>query len=192
MKDFFSLISPDEYKKIIETGANIDKIISKNSFECDNVKELVIMANDIQKNFFISQLRIIKVLNCEEYNKLCLMDPLARNGLNYKTVTQIENYRFNENCIVNDNVLTRRYFILDFNKTITVDGEECTNQIYELDMKSFCILVCEVCTAKQDIEDKLYINEAKKYLDHMERVIERFIEKYFELRELNKEINKRN
>lgn len=191
MKNSFGIISSEEYQRIMKKGANIEKIISKNSFVCDDVEELKTMTNDIQQKFFISQLKIINVLNREAYNKLCSMDLSTRDGLNYKIVTQLGNYRFNENCCIVDNILTRRYFILDFNKTITVDEEECTNQIFEVDMKSFCILICEICSAKQDVEDNLYTNEAKIYLEHMESIIKRFIKKHFELKELKQELYKR-
>jgi hypothetical protein len=51
------------------------------------------------------------------------LDISTRDGLNYKTITQVGNYRFTQVINVNDeSVLTRRYFILDFNNIMTVDG----------------------------------------------------------------------
>lgn len=62
--------------------------------------------------------------------------------------------------------LSRRYFILNFNKTTTIDGKEYETEVFEIDMRSFCILICEICSDKQDIEDNICTQDVRKYLIH--------------------------
>ncbi|KOM98723.1 hypothetical protein ACP49_05350 [Clostridium botulinum] len=69
---------------------------------------------------------------------------------------------------------------MNFNKTIIIEGQEYCEEIYELDIKSFCILICEICSTKQDIENNIDEDDAKKHLDYMEKIIDKFIKGYFE------------
>lgn len=191
MKHKMNILSAEDAIKAINGEKSIIDMAGKNTFECDSIDELTDKCSKMMRKHFISQLRIINVLNRNEYNELCGIDFSTRDGLNYKTVTQIGQYRFNEMCYVDkNNTLKRRYFILNFNKVITIDGREYTTEIFEVDMRSFCILICEICSAKQDIEDNIAVEEAKEYLVHMENIITEFIDKHFELLELDKQLKK--
>ncbi|MDY8094468.1 hypothetical protein UY456_15830 [Paenibacillus polymyxa] len=192
MKNILSLIFADKlFDSLDKSHEELIKLVSKNSKEYDSLEELIDAFNITQKNFFISQLNIINMLGSKEYNQLLSIDISTRNGLNHKTITEVGNYRINQVTDINNkNVLTRRYFILDFNNTITENGYEFTNEIYEIDINSFSILISEISSAKQNIEDNIDNEEALQYLSHMEVVLKRFIDKYHELKEFNLELNK--
>ena len=186
-----NILSAKDAIKAINGEKSIIDMAGKNTFEYDSIDELTDKYSEMMRSHFISQLKIINVFNKNEYDELCGIDFSTRNGLNYKTATQIGEYRFNEMCYVDrNNLLKRRYFILNFNKVITIEGSEYTTEIFEVDMNSFCILICEICSAKQDIEDNIDVEDAKKYLTHMENIVTEFINKYFQLLELDKQLKK--
>ncbi|MFV3010999.1 hypothetical protein ACLD43_01535 [Clostridium botulinum] len=180
MKNSITILNDKNYREIINKEKSIELSMSKNCFEYDNVDEMLKKIEEVQNDFFISQLKIINILNREEYNKICVVDFGSRSGLTHKVVTEIGNYRFTEVCNNVDNILIRRYFIMNFNKTIIIEGQEYCEEIYELDIKSFCILICEICSTKQDIENNIDEDDAKKHLDYMEKIIDKFIKGYFE------------
>ncbi|UZN01375.1 hypothetical protein OL548_33900 (plasmid) [Lysinibacillus sp. MHQ-1] len=78
-------------------------------------------------------------------------------------------------------------FLLDFNK---VDSKDRASKIYELDLYSFYLLISEICSAKQDIENDIENEEAKTYLTHMENVITEFIKNYHNLCRMKEIIKK--
>lgn len=180
MKNSISILSDKDYREIISKEKPIELSISKNCFEYDNIDEMIKKMEEVQNDFFISQLKIVSILNREEYNKICVADLFSRSGLTHKVVTEIGNYRFTEVCNNVDNILIRRYFIMNFNKTIVIEGQEYCEEMYELDVKSFCILICEICSTKQDIEDNIDEKDAKRHLVYMEKIIDKFIEEHFE------------
>ncbi|ACA53723.1 hypothetical protein FDC45_00955 [Clostridium botulinum] len=180
MKNSITILNDKNYREIINKEKSIELSMSKNCFEYDNVDEMLKKLEEVQNDFFISQLKIINILNREEYNKICVVDFGSRSGLTHKVVTEIGNYRFTEVCNNVDNILIRRYFIMNFNKTIIIEGQEYCEDIYELDIKSFCILICEICSTKQDIENNIDEDDAKKHLNYMEKIIDKFIKGYFE------------
>ena len=180
MKNSIGILSDKDYRKIINKEKPIELSLLKNRFEYDNVDEMIKKMEEVQNDFFISQLKIIGILNREEYNKICVVDIFSRSGLTHKVVTEIGNYRFTEVCNIVDNVLVRRHFIMNFNKIIIIEGQEYCEEMYELDVKSFCVLICEICSTKQDIEDNINEEDAKKHLLYMEKIIDKFIEVYFE------------
>lgn len=191
MKHQMNILSARDSVTFINGEKSIIDMSRKNVFECDNIEGLTDKWNELERKSFISRLKIINVLNNKEYDQLCGINVSSRDGLNYKTVTQIGNYRFNEMCYLDkNNILIRRYFILNFNKVVTIGEMKYTTEIFEVDMKSFCILICEICSAKQDIEDNIEVEAGKKYLVHMENIITEFINKYFELLELDKQLKK--
>lgn len=184
MKNSITILSNKNYKEIINKEKPIELSISKNRFEYENIDEMLEKFEEIQNDFFISQLKIINVLNREEYNKICVFDFASRSGLTHKVVTEIGNYRFTEVCNNVDNILIRRYFIMNFNKTVIIENQEYCDEMYELDIKSFCTLICEICSAKQDIEDNIDQEDAKKHLDYMQKIIDKFIKIHFNKLEL--------
>ena len=54
--------------------------------------------------------------------------------------------------------LKRRYFILDFNNTVDIDGNESCKEAYELHPLSFLTLISEICSFKQAIEDDFRVD----------------------------------
>ncbi|MCB2360164.1 hypothetical protein [Clostridium estertheticum] len=190
MKNTIKILMDKQFREIIENKGSkeIEFALSNNVFEYDDVEEMLEKFNDIQKSFFISQLKIISVSNYEEYNKICS----SNLDNDCKVVTNVGNYRFIAEGIINNNILTRRYFIINFNKMITINEEEKSNEIFEINMNSFCILISEICADKQDIEDSIEVEKARKHLAYMEKVIGEFIKKYFDRIELDKELSKIN
>ncbi|MFY8251762.1 hypothetical protein [Clostridium perfringens] len=184
-----SIISNKNYREIINKEKPIEISISKNCFEYDDLDEMLKKFEEVQNDFFISQLNIINILNREEYNNVCVVDLFSRTGLTHKVVTEIGNYRFTEVCKNVNNILIRRYFIMNFNKTTFIEGQEYCEEIFELDIKSFCILICEICSTKQDIEDSIDEENAKKHLVNMEKIIDKFIKRYFEKIKLIKKLD---
>lgn len=182
MKNTINILSHDDYNKIIngEIKAPLEFLISKNTLEFNNFEEMIEKLKKIQGDSFIDQLKIINILTREQYNKLCQFDPNSINGATYKIVTQIGNYRFTETYNMVNGILKRRYFILDFNNTVDVDGVESCKEAYELHPVSFLTLISEICSFKQAIEDDFRAELAKDCIDNSIKLVERLIESYLD------------
>lgn len=182
-KNYSIIISPfDKFSKLIQESTSPADFHNRISQECitfDNYDSFIKRMNNASRYTYMKKLNIIRKLSQKEYNHLISININSRSGLSYKTVTQLYNYRFNDNYIENsDASYYNRYFILDFNKTVVINGKECTNEIYEVDLITFYTLISEICSAKQDIEDNIDVEEANKYLDHMNGIISEFIHIY--------------
>lgn len=182
MKNTINILSHDDYNKIIngETKAPLEFLINKNSLEFNSFEEMIEKFKKIQGDSFIAQMKIINILTREQYNKLCQFDPGSINGATYKIVTQIGNYRFTETYNMVNGILKRRYFILDFNNTVDVDGVESCKEAYELHPLSFLTLISEICSFKQAIEDDFRVELAKDCIDNSIKLVERLIESYLD------------
>ncbi|MGR7910320.1 hypothetical protein ACU64V_12990 [Lysinibacillus capsici] len=189
MKNKLTYITGKEYSKIITGKSDITSIFRKVGVEWVDLEDLQDITNKSMMTYFISQLRVVNLLNPEEYGKLIDIDLSTRTGSNIKIVTQVGNYRFQDNLILdtNNGELCRRYFLLDFNE---VDSKDRALKIYELDLYSFYLLISEICSASHDIENNIEIEEAKKYLTHMENVIREFIKGYENLCKMKEIIKK--
>lgn len=192
MKEYLSINYIDKLTESLKKSPeDFFKNVSRNTKEYESMDELVDAFNAFHKDYFISQLNIINLFSSKDYNKLLSIDLSTRNGLNYKTITEVGDYRVTQVTDINNkNILIRRYFILDFTNTVFENEIEITNEIYEIDMYSFSILISEISSAKQDIEDNIELEEAIKYLSHLESIFKRLIEKYHELMNLNFELDR--
>jgi hypothetical protein len=191
MKNSFSILSAGDFKVLTKSKSKdeFESVLSKNTTECNDIEDLLDTCNSAQRSYFLSQLIAINVLDNEDYNSLCQMDFGTRDGLNYKVVVEVGDYRFTQITNVDsNNILTRRYFILDFTKTITIDESIQTDRIIEITMASFCILVSEICSVIQDGRDGLDEKEVNRYLNHMEGVVKSFIKEVLDLHEFRKEL----
>ncbi|WP_447403067.1 hypothetical protein ACE1MS_22825 (plasmid) [Lysinibacillus sp. fkY74-1] len=189
MKNKITYITGDEYSKIIKGESDVNSIFRKAGIEWVGIEELQDITNKSMMTYFISKLNVVNLLNPEEYGKLNDIDLSTRTGSNIKVVTQVGNYRFQDNLIldISSGEMCRRYFLLDFNK---VDSKDRASKIYELDLYSFYLLISEICSAKQDIENDIENEEAKTYLTHMENVITEFIKNYHNLCRMKEIIKK--
>lgn len=182
-KNFSIAISSiDKLNKFIQESTSPDDFHNRISLECitfDNYDSFKERINNASRYTYMKKLNILKKLSRSEYDSLISINVNSRSGLSYKTVTQLYNYRFNDNYIENtDGSFYNRYFILDFEKTTIIDGQECTNDIYEVDLTTFYNLISEICSAKQDIEDDIDVVEANKYLVHMNGIVSELISIY--------------
>ncbi len=177
MNNKINFMTAEELSKIIKGHVDISNIFRKEGFDWVDVDDFNTIMNKSMMTYFISKLHIIEILNPTEYSKLSDIDLSTRTGLNYRVVTQVGNYRFQDNLVIDvkEGKSYRRYFLLDFND---VDSENRASKIYELDLHSFYLLISEICSAKQDIEDNIENEDAEKYLIHMENVIREFLKSY--------------
>lgn len=190
-KHMVHIMTDAQYRDFMNGKLDPKELMSVNSFKCNNFNELEENLNRIARGYFISQLKILKVLDKNGYDKLREMNMNSRTGYNDKVVTKVGDYRFQDMCCWVDNTIEYRYFILDFTGTIKVEDEEYAKNIYEIDILSFNLLVAEICSAKQDIEDKLDVEDAEKYLLHMASVIKEFINKYYEIKKLEEALKEK-
>lgn len=182
-----AISSIDKFDKLIQESTSPDDFHNRISQKCitfDNYDSFKERINNASRYAYMKKLNILKKLSRSEYDSLISINANSRSGLSYKTVTQLYNYRFNENYIEKiDASFYNRYFILDFEKITIIDGQECTNDIYEVDLSTFYNLISEICSAKQDIEDNIDVEEANKYLVHMNGIVSEFISIYNQSKE---------
>ena len=84
--------------------------------------------------------------------------------------------------------LKRRYFILDFNNTVDIDGNESCKEAYELHPLSFLTLISEICSFKQAIEDDFRVELAKDCIHNSIKLVERLIENYLDKKKLKNKL----
>ena len=177
-----AISSIDKFNKLIQESKSPDDFYNRISQECitfDNYDSFKERINNVPKYTYMKKLNILKKLSHSEYDTLITINANSRSGLSYKMVTQLYNYRFNDNYIENtDASFCNRYFILDFEKITIIDGQECTNDIYEVDLTTFYNLISEICSAKQDIENNIDVEKANKYLVHMNGIVSELISIY--------------
>lgn len=177
-----AISSIDKFTKLIQESTSLDDFHNRISQKCitfDNYDSFKERMNNALRYTYMKKLNILNKLSRSEYESLISINANSRSGLSYKTVTQLYNYRFNDNYIENtDASFYNRYFILDFEKKTIIDGKECTNDIYEVDLSTFYNLISEICSAKQDIEDNINVEDANKYLVHMNGIVSELISIY--------------
>lgn len=177
-----SITTFDKFVRLIKESATSDEFCTKMSQKCisfDNFDSLQDRANYASRYAYMKKLNILNKLSKSDYDGIISLNINSRTGYSYKTVTQLYNYRFNDNYIENsDATFYNRYFILDFRTTKIIDGMEYTDEIYEVDLGTFYALISEICSAKQDIEDGIAVEEAYEYLKHMEGIVSELISIY--------------
>ncbi|UZN01374.1 hypothetical protein OL548_33895 (plasmid) [Lysinibacillus sp. MHQ-1] len=116
MKNKITYITGDEYSKIIKGESDVNSIFRKAGIEWVGIEELQDITNKSMMTYFISKLNVVNLLNPEEYGKLNDIDLSTRTGSNIKVVTQVGNYRFQDNLIldISSGEMCRRYFFVGF------------------------------------------------------------------------------
>lgn len=187
MQNKLTYITGKEYSKLMNGELDIHSVFRKSGIEWGDIESLQSVLDKSMMTYFISKLQILSELNPKEYNQLIDIDLSTRTGSNMKIISQIGNYRFQENLVIDINTgeAFRRYFLLDFSE---VDSTDQASVIYELDLYSFYLLISEISSAKFDIENNIQKDDAIKYLSHMEKVIEEFIKSYKSLCKIKKSI----
>lgn len=146
----------------------------------------------ISKSIDSCNFRILRKYNREEFNELIYPNFNYRSGYNYNVVVDLNNFRFQQLDYNNeiDGFIQKRYFIVDFNETEKIDGLDYSKSIYELELESFNELISIICSAKFDIIEEFKIEDAKKDLEKIEKVIGLCIEYYNNILKLESELFK--
>lgn len=191
MKKFsVTTLTSNQFKKVIKDG-NILEEAGKHMIQFDSIKDLEKEMTKINRRVFMGQMKIEQKLPRKEIEKLYDFSGASRTGWNYKDVVEVGNYRFQEIATIDsNNVLKRRYFILDFNELEIVEERKYAKYIYEIDIKTFAILISDICSAKLDLEQNIQIDAAKQALKDAEEFIGEFIEDYLEKLALKEDLNK--
>lgn len=192
MKKFnFTTLTPDQVKRMTKDG-NVLGEAGKNIMEFEDFKQMEEAVKKMNRRVYMSQMKIVARLSREDLEKLYDFDGGTRTGFNYRNVTEVGNYCFQEVAKIDqNNVLKRRYFILDYGVAGMVKVEKCIECGYEIDVNTFAILVSDICSAKLDIEKKMEVESAKQSLKDGAEFIKEFIEDYLEKRELEKDLKKK-
>ncbi|GKX65820.1 hypothetical protein [Inconstantimicrobium mannanitabidum] len=146
--------------------------------------------NKVHLSIELAQYKILRKYTREEYNKFIYISSFYRSSYNYKIITDLGDYRFQELNYVNEKYgySKRIYSIVDFSSVVKMDGQDFAKYIYEVDFETFYELISDIFAAKSDIESNFQVAEAKKDLEHSKEITRLLIEKYNNILELEKQL----
>lgn len=187
----FTTLTSDQFNKVMK-GGDVFEQAGKHMMQLEDLNGIEEALKKMNRRVYMSQMKIVGSLSREELEKLYEFDGGTRTGWNYRNVTEVGNYCFQEVAKIDqNNVLKRRYFILNYNGAGMVKEKRCLECSYEIDVKTFAILVSDICSAKLDIEKNVQVESAKQSLKDGEEFIKEFIEDYLEKCELAKDLNRK-
>lgn len=146
--------------------------------------------NKVHLSIELAQYKMLRKYTREEYNKFVYTSSHYRSSHNYKVITDLGDYRFQELNYVNEKhgYCRKIYSIVDFSSVEKLDGQDFAKYIYEVDFETFYELISDIFAAKSDIESNFQVEDAKKDLEHLKDIVRLFIEKYNNILELEKQL----